>query len=268
MSFLIRLIRSSSYLAFAFFSTAYLLFILTCVALPFESKANIVTDSARETEFPKPGELPVDAALDSHSDNDEIGYDAIVDDLTKQNRNVLQTKLHKRAQSNGSDALSALWMHGGVGYALMTENLQLPTGKSFNYNQNGFQASLGIDILSPKWMAEGTARNFGIGDNHGTSVSLQEFELKGYYKSHLTAAVAMRIGAGVNARYLEVKQPASEGGHTTKYSTPALVGTLGTDYFISKLMSFGADLSTRASLISDTIDHGSFDLTFRLDTHF
>ncbi len=156
-------------------------------------------------------------------------------------------------------------MHGGIGFAGFVQRVRLADGTSYTMSQQGMQASLGIDLFSPNWMAEGTARTFGEDGKERVRSSVQEFELKVYYKDKFAKQFGYRAGAGLTGRYLTIKE---QGFADREYTTPTSVASLGTDLFITPSVSVGADLNARSSLIGDTIDKNSFDATLRLDTHF
>jgi opacity protein-like surface antigen len=205
----------------------------------------------------------------SISEPGTMGYDSIVNELNSENqKSVGEAKLKARnavVPDTSEDAFARVWMHGGIGYISTMQNVNLPGKQGVQLNQSGFQAALGIDLFSKTWMAEGTARNYGDVESHGSQVSLKEFELKLYYRNQFAAPLGLRLGGGLGARYMHIQ---NAGVPDTDYTTPAAVLTAGLDLFVSKKLSLGADLSSRNSLISDTIDKNSLDLTLRMDTHF
>lgn len=203
---------------------------------------------------------------DDASDSELMGYDAIVKELNRETQTPKPG--HSRAQlSQGPsrDPFDSIWIHGGVGFANMMQTLNLDNGQKLHLNQRGFQASLGIDLFSPNWMAEGVARSFTESSDASTQVNLKEFELKIFYKNRFARNFGFRAGAGLAARYMNIRQA---GGLSMDYTTPSSVGTMGLDLFLSQGFSIGADLSARNTMIAETPDQTSYDATLRLDTHF
>lgn len=213
-------------------------------------------------------------AYASVEDQDMLGYDSIVNEL---NREVqAPTSLRSRGGSTVpvSDPFDNILIHGGVGFAHTMQTLDLgPNGGRTYFNQRGFQATLGIDLFSENWMAEGSARSFGESGESSTRISLKEFELKILYKNMLSQKLGFRVGGGLSARYMTIRQDSASTteqpiGQTIETTTPSSVATLGLDMFLSKGFSLGLDLSTRNTMIAETLDRDSYDATFRVDTHF
>lgn len=196
-----------------------------------------------------------------------MGYDAIVKELSETRPAGAPGTSRSRYQrpSVGEDPFDSIWMHGGIGFATSIQTLGLPNGDKAYLNQRGMQASLGIDLFSESWMAEGTVRSFGESEDAAAQVALKEFELKVLYKSRLSQQLGFRAGGGLNARYMTVKDSS---GLVGDYTTPSSVATLGLDLYLSRAFSFGLDVSARNTMIAETIDQNSFDATIRADTHF
>lgn len=199
------------------------------------------------------------------TDADSMGYDAIVNSLNKEQATQTATSRARQPVKHDESSFDSVWMHGGVGFANYIENVRFDDGKSAQLNQKGIQAALGIDLFSPNWMAEGTARSFAEEGDAKVRSAVHEFELKILYKDRFSPRLGFRGGLGLSGRYLSIKRlnlPDEE------YTTPTSVATLGSDVFLSDRFSFGADVNARNSLIGETIDHNSFDLTLRVDAHF
>jgi hypothetical protein len=147
----------------------------------------------------------------------------------------------------------------------MFGTLAFPDGGRTYMNERGAQASLGIDLLSPEWVAEGSARSFSDADYVQNGVALKEFDLRVIYRPHLSENVVARMGAGLAARYLTVDRG---GLGVFQYTTPASVGSLGVDVYLNQIFSVGAEASMRSALIAESVDQFSYDAAVRLDAHF
>ncbi len=203
----------------------------------------------------------------SSDDANSIGYDSIVDQLNREAalQDASVRAKTPRAAASTESPFDSVWMHGGVGFASFVEGIRFDDGTSTTLNQKGIQAALGIDLFSPNWMAEGTVRSFGEDGDEKVRSAVHEFELKVLFKDRLNSRFGYRAGAGLTGRYLTIKR---YGFKDAEYTTPTSVATLGGDLFVTDRLSFGADINARNSLIGETIDHNSYDLTLRLDAHF
>lgn len=197
---------------------------------------------------------------DEAIDESLMDYDSIVRELSRGPQSTNTSTLPGRPHSPFDDVL----MHGGVGLTGTVARF-MHEGKRVHMNQQGIQAALGIDLFSQHWLAEGTARSFGDVDYNLTNVSLKEFDLKIYYHERMSGQIGMRIGGGLSARYLSIREGE---GTPVVHTTPSSIASLGLEYFISNGISVGTEIATRNSMITETIDRSSFDATVRFDTHF
>lgn len=200
-------------------------------------------------------------------EDDLIRFDTIVRELDRQSSG-LGGNSRGQLRTKKSDPFADIWIHGGVGVANTTQKIEIPAlgggTESVRLQQKGYQATLGIDLFSPSWAAEGVARSFGEEQEGDVRAALKEFELKLFYKSPFTRRAVFRIGGGLAARYLTLHRP----DQVLEYTTPSSVITLGLDFYVNRAISIGADLSARNSLINETVDQTSYDGTIRMDTHF
>lgn len=195
-----------------------------------------------------------------------VGFDSIVDDLQKQNKQAAPKTTARKSwfsSASGGDPFENVWIHAGVGFAQTTQNISLPNGTDTYMAGRGVQAAVGIDILGPSLTAEGTVRTFGETEDSTSKVSLKEFDLKVLFKAR-RSSLGFRAGGGLSARYMTVHS----GPFTYDVTTPASVATLGGDFYLTPSVSLGLDLAIRNAMISETFDKTSYDGTLRIDTHF
>ena len=210
--------------------------------------------------------LPCSAAVGDDDEEDIVGYDVIVNNLNRQvSTSDATTTKARQPKPTAEDPFENVWMHAGAGFVQTVQTLSLPDGGNAYLNQKGVQASVGIDLFSPNWAAEGTVRSFNDNDDKVTQASLKEFELKMFFKDRFTRSIGFRVGGGISGRYMTLAQV---GQPTLDYTTPSTVGTLGIDLFLTDRFSLGAEVSGRSAMISDTLDRGSLDGSIRLDAHF
>lgn len=138
--------------------------------------------------------------------------------------------------------------------------------RQLNPTNKGIQVSLGIDLFSHNWKAEGTLRNYDDQRIDSCNVSLKEFDLKLIYQDSLTNSLHLFGGGGIAARYLDIQDELY--GLKYEYSTPSSIFFLGGSTRITRMMNLGVEFSRRAAMISDTADREAFDMTIRLDAHF
>jgi hypothetical protein len=191
-------------------------------------------------------------------DGDMIGYEQILKELSGS----------QQATTRGSariedDPFANIMIHGGVGMVSTFGQAHVPDG-SIQYSQQGIQATLGIDLFSPNWVAECSARSFARADYQNAQMALREFDIKFLYRDLISKGIGYRMGAGVAARYMTVDLM----GTHTEYTTPASIIGAGLDLNFTKHVSVGVDVSSRNSLVAETGDRSSVDATLRMDAHF
>jgi hypothetical protein len=165
-------------------------------------------------------------------------------------------------------SLNEVQFHLGVGWGLRAQSLNLGEING-TLVQQGLQFSLGIDLLSSRWLAEGTARSFDgltTNSNDEAQARLREFELKLVRRLSGSSAWSGRISGGVSARYLTVTS--SVASEMVEESTPAGLIGFGASYGLSPMISLGVETTARWSLLASSRDQSSVDATVRLDTHF
>ncbi len=167
-----------------------------------------------------------------------------------------------------------------LGFGLPSSNFSVikPDGGTEYGDPKGFQFSLGIDLLDPKWQAEGVVRSYSALQHNESAISLQEFDLKVAYNHHLYHIFYLRGGVGLAARYLDLKTTEyrldEKSGKKTlvpkeySYTTPTSIVFVGADSYVSENISLGGEFSFRSAMVDETIDRQSLDFTFRVDGHF
>ena len=195
----------------------------------------------------------------------EGGFDSLVKELT-QSRSTVD-------ESSNIDPFDLVKIHFGIG--VVNTLITFDTNKGLvSGGQHGFQASLGIDLFSPNWVAEGVVRSFAEVEMDQTWASLHEFDLKIAYQSTSRRFFNPFLGLGMAARYLDLKQmektsPAAAPTKTlTQHSTPSSVIFTGISYPITDGMSLAAEISYRKPIIDETIERSAADFTIRFNTHF
>jgi hypothetical protein len=201
----------------------------------------------------------------SSTEEYELDYDSIVADLQE---------TRKTYAAKSIDPFDNVVIHAGIGLANAAFEFRTPSGRKILASPGGFQATLGIDLFSPNWIAEGVVRSFGESEFNGAIVGLQEFDLKLMYRKHIQTKFYTRFGLGLAGRYLDVRSAMNSAQQKKiadpdqSYRTPSSIFFVGIDQYLNSSLSIGAEVSSRRTVIDETADKSSFDITLRLDTHF
>lgn len=207
--------------------------------------------------FALTGTLDAASAAYAEDEETEIGYETIVSELSR-------VKTRGRDLSEDEDDLfDTVKIHTGVGLMQSLVRVRSAGGEIEGFLR-GVQATLGIDLFSRNWFAEGAIRSFSEEPMEQAKIQLREFDLKIVYRSNPYNLFGFRGGAGLAARNLKL----IEAGTTSNFSTPASVLLTGVDINISSKLSLGGEVSYRTAMVSDSADRNSFDIAVKIDAHF
>jgi len=185
-------------------------------------------------------------------------YDDIVDKLSRYNDgSVIERKRYKPLHTRA---------HAGMGLSQTFFQSSSSDGDQNGLEHGGLMLSLGMDVFSSRWGIEGSFQNFGRSQGATSQYQLREWNMKAFYKPQIGLDWFLRVGGGVSSRFLKVKNLDTQAER--EWNTPSLSLTLGVDTYLTRMLSFGADLNYKNALIQDTIDSQSIDVSFRIDTHF
>lgn len=222
------------------------------------------------------------SAFAQYEDENTIGYDQIVEELTDRPRTRAKYKV------DYDDPFASVLMHGGVGVTSSHLSIETGDGPSKNGFHKGVEFNFGIDLFSPVWIAEGTVRSFGSEEFDELNVSLKEFDLRLIHRIPVGNNFFLRFGGGLAARYLKVDQWVNNEKETIEvaetekstsetpqktlsqrtFTTPSSIFIIGLDSALNKTVSLGIELAYRSALIEETIDKSAFDAILKVDTHF
>jgi hypothetical protein len=194
------------------------------------------------------------------SADDYSGYEDIIRDL----RGSSSAPLTNAADGDSFDAIK---IHAGVGLVTTRTNLKLPQGTPRSAGLRGVEAALGIDLFSPKWIAEGSVRSFNREKYADTNINLKEFDLRLVHKHALSESLFARFGGGMAARYLDFDQ-VPVAGASRSYTTPATVILIGIGSQITSGIALSAEANYRSALIADTADSNSLDGAVKITGSF
>ena len=195
-------------------------------------------------------------ALSSQEDEPEVGYETIISELSKG-----QSRAERPDYS--ADIFDSIKIHSGVGFVHSLVRIRTENGETEG-SQRGVQASLGIDLFSKHWFAEGAIRSFGEGQLDSGKIQLREFDLKTVYRTNPYNLFGIHFGMGLAARNLKL----INSGGVTNISTPATIALVGFDANVTENISVGGEASYRAAMIKESADRSSIDIALKLDAHF
>lgn len=187
--------------------------------------------------------------------DDTYGYDYIVNQLSE---NTVKAPAYE------PDPFESVRFHFGVGFTNELLQVEKSHGSTTAY-MNGIDISLGINLFTPEWIAEGSIKNYNHANSGSSEFQLREFELKTIYQSKLTKSWSYRFGGGLTARFLSSDY---ETGRNESYSTPSILILGGFVRDLSKNFSFHTDIGYKNALVSDSIDKNALDLTLRVNAEF
>lgn len=174
----------------------------------------------------------------------------------------------------GRDPFDLVKLHFSVGVINNFLSLSTDRGPASGF-ESGMQATLGIDLFSDNWLAEGAVRSFSESEIENSLVALREFDLKIIYRMYPNRKIIPYLGFGVAASYLSIKESSSPTSlapslvtKSAKYSTPNSILLAGAHYRFTDALGMALDFSYRAPMIDETIQRSSVDMTLRLNTTF
>ncbi len=185
----------------------------------------------------------------------ELTYDDLVERLSQKKARVIR---------NQNDIRDDLKIHAGFGLLSSMNTMNAGSGKDEIKYQNGFQISLGIDLLSPLWASEVALRNFGQAKSGTETRTLREFDLKFFHHDMFSRNSGYRLGAGLGTRYFKLQDQDLQ----IDESTPIALMMGGLDIFASSHFSVGFEAGFRTSMVNTSADKGGLDLTLRMDAYF
>lgn len=187
-------------------------------------------------------------------DYEEVSYEELLNEL-----NTKQKNLHKESHS----AFDGVRLHAGIGYINSFTNLST-NKKNFSRHANGIQLSIGMDLFSPEWFAEGLFKNYGVTESGSEELSMKDFDLKLGYTNKLEGVWDYSLSAGLSNRFLKFSDPSR--GFDVNETSPSFIVSSGFSAQVYRRVSLGAEVSARTAMTNKTADKNSIDFAFRLNT--
>lgn len=186
------------------------------------------------------------------------GYDEIVRELSSN---------ESRSTVNSAEPSEIIHFHAGVGLITSRTSLDLPKPLADAKSFRGIEIMLGIDLMSPEWVAQGKVRNFDPEKLGAASIELKEFDLLVIHILKLQEKLKVNLGGGMAARYLDINGPTPVEVPRTN-TTPSTVIQAGLDLSVTSAISIGAQFSYRSPLVRETADNGATDGTILFSGRF
>lgn len=211
----------------------------------------------------------------AYEDEDSVmNFDEIVSQLSQPNTSKYQFS------RTGKDPFENVLIHGGVSFISSSITMGGYGIENMSAFHKGVEASMGIDLFSKNWSAEGAVRSFGPQSSNNTEYRLKEFDIKIIYRNHLAYKSKWKLGFGVSSRYLTVKSlpqnnidevilmNSAPKATEQKFTTPASILSIGTEGYVTDTISIGVEIAYRNSLIEETADISSLEAAFKVEGHF
>lgn len=184
----------------------------------------------------------------------EVSYDDLLNELSAKKKNITNANV---------SSFDAVRLHAGIGYVNSFTNISAQK-QNFNRHATGIQVSMGMDLFSPHWYAEGILKNYGLTNIGDEELSLRELDLKLGYTNKLESIWSYNLSSGLSNRFLRFSDPTKN--IDVDSTTPSLIISTGFNGQVHKNVSLGVEVSAHTAVISRTIDKNSFDLAFRITT--
>ncbi|MCX7978552.1 MAG: hypothetical protein N2578_06065 [Bdellovibrionaceae bacterium] len=166
-----------------------------------------------------------------------------------------------RITRRSEDPFQSVKLHTGFGYVNSFKTLLLGQGRQTRFH-SGVELSLGVDLFSEEWYAEGAIRNYGLSRQGAEEILSRQIDLKFGHKSELAAPWAVRLEAGLSNHTLRVTD--DHKGLITDELSPSLLVSGELSAQINKFISFGLEASGRNPILQRGIDRGSIDFMMSL----
>lgn len=192
----------------------------------------------------------------------DMSFDQIVNDLNHQVNSKSRTKIQS---ANSNTAFSQVQIHTSFGFTQGIHYFQTQQESFQRFNQ-GLLLSVGVDLFSPQWIAEGVIKNYGSSQYQSETLNLREFELRLNYRQRHNNHLAFRLFNGLGARSLKWTVPARNIQYQSNTPVYQLGGVL--DLIFAGNFSLGLELSGQTSLIAESFDRNSVALSLKFDNYF
>ncbi|MBX9767067.1 MAG: hypothetical protein K2X47_07345 [Bdellovibrionales bacterium] len=186
-------------------------------------------------------------------------YDTLVQKFSRNETRLIQPS---------GDWLDRARIHLGVGVVNSVYSVAHISGGRVQVSGSGFLASLGMDLFSPRWIAEGSIVSYGSQNSDRAEVTLREFDLRLIYRTLPTGLFGVKLFGGLAARNLRINHYGVARDAIRDYTTPSSILGVGSDINIAEAIQLALEISTRNSMIDESPDQSTLDLTVRLNTQF
>jgi hypothetical protein len=200
------------------------------------------------------------------ADNDDsfVSYDAIVDELR-----ASADKPDRPEPTTHELNWEDVSLHAGVALNTSLVSFHLPDGVAGSGLFKGLQLIAGMNLFSRKLRAEGAYTMFQHEElDQNMKGDLKEVDLRLVYLPASSKDMTIRVGAGLAARYMDVKTIGARADTTYSAATPSSLLLVGLERRLTPAIAVGPDLSYRSSLVANTFDKSSWDASFRLNATF
>ena len=192
--------------------------------------------------------------------SDGIGYEQMVKNISQGENNFSEGQLHH--------PFDQVKFQVGAAFNQTVFGFTNQAGVFQQISQGGAGINLGVDLMSPRWMAEVHFINYGQ-QTYGTSqVALREFGLRLTFHDVLSKRWGYFVSSGLIARYLTERGQMNGVGFEREINAPSLLFSAGPRFYFSPTWSIATELAARSPLQDQTNTSLAADFGIRVDGYF
>lgn len=196
------------------------------------------------------------------ADGSYVGYDEIVNEL----KNTIKEESEPKPPPEDDQDTA---MHGGLALTTSWVSLNTPNGAGSAGLLKGAEFSIGMNLFSKNYRAEGAFSNYSQANLNSTNkADLREFEARLVYLSALEDVTNLRLGTGISARSMDIDSYANGRWSSYQSSTPNWIFMAGFERKVLPNFTIGPDLSLRTAMVGDAYEKTAWDASFRLNATF
>lgn len=168
-----------------------------------------------------------------------------------------------------SSILDDVRLHGGLTFISSFQEFALTESRRERGGVRGFALNFGIDLFSPRWIAQGVLVSYPESTVGEAKISSNGFELRLLYDAPIREAVTVYFGGGLANRAFNIKanQTSEHQAVDRSFQSGATVLAAGLEYWPSGSLSAGLELSNHIPM-ANAEEPSSVDLGIKLSGHF
>lgn len=192
------------------------------------------------------------------TESQDLTYEEILQEIQDQRSSAMKARVLK-SQAPRSEAPS---FHGGFGSLSSFSTVKAFERKRY-FENYGLQLTLGSDLFSKRWLAQGTFRNYWIAARPDQELALRQIDLKIGARQVWQLPWTSRIGVGLSTRFLTYRDLISR--QSEDEVSPAFLFWGGVTAQLSPTVGLGVEAGGRAPFVTSQLDQGSLELALNIE---